>query len=231
VSVALDSGGPAAVRDFIRPAEPIQMMPEIQDIMGWDNDLVSHAGTPTYPNLIDEKHIVAELYNITNVPMAVWIDEEGRIVRPAESAGASDGFRSMDRATFKMTSEAAAGGKSLRTQYVNALRDWVAKGSQSAYALAPEEAAGRIAGPSATDALSSANFRLAQYLHQRGHTADAMPYFLEARRLCPERWHYLRQTLEIEEAGKGSGPEFFAAIDALGERSFYHPADLKAAAK
>jgi len=219
------------VRDFIRPAAPTEMIPEMRDLMGWDTELFSRAGAPAYPNLIDEKHVVAELYNMTNVPMAVWIDEAGRIVRPAEAAGASDSFRSMDRATFKMTPEGATRSKASRTAYVNALRDWVAKGDQSAYALAPAEAASRIAGPSPTDALSSANFRLAQYLHERGHTAEAMPHFLEARRLCPERWHYLRQTLEIEELGKGSGPEFFAAIDALGERSFYHPVDLKASPK
>ena len=215
------------MRDFIRPAEPTQMMTEIQDIMGWSEDLRRRAAMPTYVNLIDDKHIVAELYHITNVPMAVWIDEQGRIVRPAETAGASDGFRTMDRATFKMDGAVADRGKASRTEYVNALRDWVANGDRSAYALNPEETARRVEGPSENDALSSANFRLGLYLREQGYTADAMCYFVEARRLSPERWHYLRQTLEIEETGKGSGPEFFAAVDSLAERPFYRPPDLK----
>ena len=57
------------------------------------------AAKPTYPTLIDREHRLAELYGIVNVPQAVWIDEAGRIVRPAESAGAYEGFRQMNRAT------------------------------------------------------------------------------------------------------------------------------------
>ena len=36
---------------------------------------------PSYPALIDRDHRVADLYNMVNVPQAVWIDEEGHIVR------------------------------------------------------------------------------------------------------------------------------------------------------
>ena len=50
------------------------------------------AASPTYPCLIDREHRVAELYHLVNVPQAVWIDEEGRIVRPPENAGSTDGF-------------------------------------------------------------------------------------------------------------------------------------------
>ena len=80
--------------------------------MGWGVDLCAKAAVPTYPCLIDEGHVVAELYNMTNVPMAVWIDEQGQIVRPVEAAGASDGFRTMDRATFAMKPEGAETGNS-----------------------------------------------------------------------------------------------------------------------
>jgi alkyl hydroperoxide reductase subunit AhpC len=60
------------------------------------------AAKPTYPTLIDREHRLAELYGIVNVPQAVWIDEAGRIVRPAEPAGAYEGFRQMNRATREM---------------------------------------------------------------------------------------------------------------------------------
>jgi hypothetical protein len=181
--------------------------------------------------LIDEKHIVAELYNMTNVPMAVWIDESGRVVRPAEPAGATDGFRSMDRSTFQMDRETAEKGRTARKRYVDALRDWVEKGDVSAYALRPEEIRGRIGGLSETDALAAANFRLGHHLRQLGFSDDARRYFSEARRLCPERWNYVRQALELEESGKASGPEFFAAVDALGERPYYPPVLWEASRK
>jgi len=51
---------------------------------------------------------------MVNVPTAVWIDEQGSIVRPAESAGASDGFRFMDRQTFEIPRDAAEVGKRTR---------------------------------------------------------------------------------------------------------------------
>ena len=47
--------------------------------MGWDDDFTSRAGVPQYPCLIDQKHIVGELYEFINVPMVVWIDEKGRV--------------------------------------------------------------------------------------------------------------------------------------------------------
>ena len=123
LSVAFDSGGTAAVRDWIKPAEPVRIEPLFQEIMGWDAALCDRAASPTYPNLIDERHVVAELYNMTNVPMAVWIDERGNIVRPAESAGSSDGFRSMDRSTFQMKKDAAERGRAIRKSYVDAIRE------------------------------------------------------------------------------------------------------------
>ena len=49
------------------------------------------AASPTYPCLIDRDHRLADLYNMVNVPQAVWIDEAGRVVRPAEAAGARGG--------------------------------------------------------------------------------------------------------------------------------------------
>jgi hypothetical protein len=231
LSIAFDTGGVAAVREYIRPAQPLQMAPEILDIMGWNAAEYARAAAPTYPNLIDEQHIVAELYNMNNVPMAVWIDERGHIVRPAEPAGASDGFRTMDRATFKMAKEVADQGRITRKRYVDALRDWVAKGDASEYVLSPEEIRARIHAPSDSDAMATANFRLGQWLYSNGHADAAHRYLVKARELSPERWHYFRQTLELEEVGKASGPQFFGAVDALGNRPYYPPIELKSLRK
>ena len=225
ISVAFDTGGTAAVKDWIRPAS-VQLPKELLDIMGWEEALSAKAATPTYPCLIDEKHIVAELYNMVNVPSAVWINEQGRIVRPTESAGTSDGFRTMDRTTFQMAPEIAVQGKQVRSTYINALRDWVAKGDASQYALSPEEVRRWLQGPTESDALATANFRLGQYLYQQGHHQDAKRYFSEAQRLRPESWNFRRQRLELEAVGNASGPEFWAAVDALGNKPYYPQAKL-----
>ena len=194
--------------------------------MGWEDALGAKAATPTYPCLIDEKHIVAELYNMVDVPSAVALSEQGRIVRPTESAGSSDGFRTMDRTTFQMAPEVAAAGKRIRKTYVDALRDWAAKGDASQYVLSPDEVRQRMQGPTDSDAIATANFRLGQYLYQQGHHQDAKRYFNEAQRLRPESWNFRRQRLELEAVGNASGPEFWTAVDALGSKAYYPQAKL-----
>ena len=158
--------------------------------------------------------------------MAVWIDEQGYIVRPVEPAGASDGFRKMDRATFSMPAELAENGRATRMSYVDAVRDWVKNGSASAYCLSPDQARTRIEAPSSNEALANANFRLGQYLLSQGNNAEAQHYFDIAKNLCPQSWHFVRQALEMVGVGNASGPEFFAAVDALGDRPYYAPMEL-----
>ena len=204
ISVALDSGGTATTEQWISKAKT------------------------TYPCLIDERHLTAELYGVVNVSSAVWIDEVGRIVRPAETAGTSDAFRTqLDRTTKQMSAPGMAERERVRGAYLNALRDWAAAGSASAYALPEAAARRRLPLPAEAHALAAANFRLGQYLHASGHAQAAAPYMAEARRLHPESWSYRRQTWELEEPGKAGGPEFWAAVDALGDRPYYQPTVLE----
>ena len=204
VSVALDSGGPAKTEQWIRAAKA------------------------TYPCLIDERHVTAELYGVVNVSSAVWIDESGRIVRPAETAVTSDAFRTqLDRATKQMSPAGMAERERVRGAYLGALRDWTAAGPASPYALPEDKARRRLPLPSAEHALAAANFRLGQYLHARGHAQAAAPYLAAACRLHPESWSLRRQTWELEEPGKAGGPEFWAAVDALGDKPYYPPTVLE----
>jgi hypothetical protein len=219
------------VREFIRPAEPIVVPAPMREIMSWSAEQYDRAATPTYPCLIDEHHVVAELYDMPNVPMAVWIDEAGRIVRPAEAAGASDGFRKMDRGTMTMPKDVAAAGRALRARYVAAIRDWVEYGADSIYALSPDEVRERAAGPSESDVRAAASFRLANYFRERGEVERAQRWFDEAKTLAPDRWTFFRQALQLEEKGKASGPEFLARVAALGERSYYPEVTLERASR
>ncbi len=215
------------MREFIRPPEPIVVPPMMRAIGSWSAEQYDAAAAPTYPCLIDEKHVVAELYDMPNVPMAVWIDESGQIVRPAEAAGVSDGFRKLDRETLTMPKDVADAGRAARARYTSAIRDWIEHGAASRYAFSPGEARERIAGPSTADAQAAANFRLGQYLRTNGDPQLAKPWFDEAKRLAPDRWTFFRQALHLEETGKASGREFRQRVAALGERPYYAPVVLE----
>ena len=41
----------------------------------------------SYWQLIDAEHRLEDLYNLVNVPQAIWIDEQGRIARPPRDGG------------------------------------------------------------------------------------------------------------------------------------------------
>jgi hypothetical protein len=198
LAVALDSGGARTTAPWI------------------------HAAKATYPCLIDERHVVADLYGMVNVPNAVWIDENGRIVRPAETAGSSDAFRSeLDRTTKQMSAAGLAERERTRSAYFAAVRDWARKGPASAFALPRDEARRRLPGRTDDHARAAVNFRVGQHLHALGEREAALPYLAEARRLHPESWSYRRQTWELEEPGKAGSPTFWAAVDALGDRPYY----------
>jgi len=92
--------------------------------------------------------------------------------------------------------------------------------------LSPDEVRARIEPPSSNETLANANFRLGQYLLTQGNNAEAQRYFDMAKKLCPESWHFVRQALEMISVGNASGPEFFAAVDALGDRPYYAPVEL-----
>ena len=202
----------------------------MRDIMGWDASLWSRASVPAYPCLIDQNHVVAELYDMVNVPTAVWIDESGRMVRPPEPAGSSDGFRAMDPTTFQIPKEAAEDGKRRRQVYVGALRDWIEKGSASVHALSADEVRRRTRGPTREHALAAANFRIGAYLHRTGHPEESQKYLDEALRLRPESWDYRRQQIVLSDPALtgqfAATPEYWQAVMALGDGFYYPPIEM-----
>ena len=158
---------------------------------------------------------------MVNVPTAVWIDERGKIVRPSEPAGVSDAFRKMNRTNFSIPADAMSELQAKRKAYQDALRDWVANGPKSRFALSEAEVLKRMHTPDDAHVRAAANFRLGEYLYEKGHSEAAQKYFEEAKRLRPESWNYKRQAWALEDPMKAGGPEFWAAVDSLGEGKYY----------
>jgi len=148
----------------------------------------------TYTTLIDEQHSVSSAYNFINVPMGIWVDERGRVVRPAEPAWTTD-------STLKV------GDKAIVTEgkpYLAALRDWVAKGEKSTFVLSDDEFSKRVKPRSANDMEADASFKLAVYFHDHNQPELAAKYWTRAQQLNPEDWNYHRQEWSFtpNEAGK-----------------------------
>lgn len=184
------------------------------------------AAAPSYPCLVDREHRVAELYNMVNVPTAVWIDERGRMVRPPENAGSSDAWRRADRATGKLPDDAVAERTRIKTAYFDAARDWAIRGAASAYALDEQGVLARLHLPDPAIAEAHAHFRLAQTLVQDGRVDEANTHFAAASRLHPDSWAIWRQALPKGPNGIAGGPEFMRRVDALGDRPYYPPVEL-----
>jgi hypothetical protein len=185
------------------------------------------AARPTYPTLIDRDHRLAELYHLVNVPQAVWIDERGRIVRPAESAGAYEGFRAMNRATREMPEDAATLTARAKALYLDAIRDWVRRGPDSAHAFDARRARAHVAVPSGDTARAHAMFRLGQILLRRGDRDEGDRRLREASALHPASWCIWRQHAGVTEAGLAAQPDFWARVDALGPNRDYARVDME----
>jgi hypothetical protein len=186
------------------------------------------AAQPEHPSLIDRDHRVAGLYNMINVPQAVWIDERGRVVRPVETAGVGEAFRhAMDRSTGVMTADAVARNTAMRAAYIAALRDWVEKGAASRHVFDAAAARARVILPDDNIAAAHVQFSLAQALLRRDRTEEAAIPIAEARRLHPESWTIWRQTAAKNARGLATHAAFFARVDAAPAGGFYQPVDME----
>jgi hypothetical protein len=197
VTVGLDTLGDAGCRAFIEAAKP------------------------THPSLIDRHHVLAELLGVVNIPSSVWIDENGMIVRPAEAAPAPPQPSSGPRlplpsdAPQRMVEMMAEAAKIRRDTegYHSALRDWVANGADSRFALSPDEVIDRSRPRDTDKARGHAHFQLAAQLEIDGHHAAAVQHFREAHRLVPDNWTFRRQAWSLEKVGDGALARFWQGPD------------------
>ena len=176
-----------------------------------------------YWTLIDSGHRVSALYGMVNVPEAVWIDERGIIVRPAETAGATEHFRRMDRTKMQLSPEDIAARAAARALYIDAVRDWAITGR---HALDPAAVARKQPRSTPEAALAHAHFRLGLWLRERGRLAASDDHLAAASRLHPESWCLWRQAADLEKVGNAVSPAFWARVDALGDKAYYPPPDI-----
>lgn len=181
----------------------------MKDAGKWITDV---APRPAYTVVIDQDHLVSKLYNMVNVPTGVWINEQGKIVRPNEVAFVDDKvkqFTGLDSAP-----------------YLNGMRDWVAKGDKSIYVMSEAELQAKLAPPDANISLAAAEFGLGEQLYKSGHTTEAIPHFKEAQRLNPKSWNYKRQAYRLSSE-KDYGTTFLEEVKkAGGSKVYYAPPEL-----
>jgi peroxiredoxin len=195
VTVALDTGGAAAARPWIEKA------------------------APRHPALLDTGHQLGARFGVVNVPNGLWIDEAGVVVRPAEPAWIEDPHASSEVAARSLD-ELPPDHRAVREQiakmaidpsiYPAMVRDWVARGRASQYALTPHEVIERARPRGREASAAAAHFELGEFLHRSGDHPAAVRHWREAHQLQPENWTYKRQAWNLET------PESVRTIEAYG---------------
>ena len=203
--------------------DPEQARPSIVD---------AHAD---YPCLVDSAHVTDELFGFVNVPNAVWIDEQGVIVRPSEPAHPgrnpfTDSFRSIDLDTLPPdVADVLREARKIRTdpdQYVAMIEDWVERGADSPYAHSPDEVVRRSRPRPRDEATAAAEFELGQHLHRAGNHPAAIPHWRNAHRLFPDNWTYKRQAWNFEDPMRQGRTDaydssWYEDIKTIGAENYY----------
>jgi hypothetical protein len=151
------------------------------------------AAAPTHPALVDTEHVVADLFNVINVPTMIWIDADLRIVRPNDVRFGTD--------TFVALTNRPSG------PFLAAIRGWVRDGTG---VLTPDDIRAHQVLPTADEQLARAEFTLAWHLHRAGRRDAAERHFLRAGELAPRDWTIRRGSLPIRGIDPMQSEEFFA---------------------
>ena len=199
-----------------------------------------------FPVVLDSAHLLGELFGVVNVPSGIWVDEDGMIVRPPETAyPAYPAFAQIDVDDPQVQATLDPGALArLRTvipyvqsmridpeAYVDALRDWVAHGSASRFALSPEEVVERSRPRPVEEAEGAAAFALGQHLHAAGHPDAAVRWFRESHRLQPDNWTYRRQAWSLVDPAQGPTEQYdgdwLSDVRRTGAENYYAPVELE----
>lgn len=208
----MDTGGAEAARKFIEAAKP------------------------EHPSLIDQAHLLDELYGIINVPSGVWINEEGIIVRPPETSSPARPAIGRRNPPENASPEVLARFREVAKiriepeKYIAGLRDWVEKGEKSSYALSPDKVLERSRPRPPEEARAAAHFELGQYLHLQGRKEESIAEFREAHRLQPDNWTYKRQAWTLVDPTQGPNEyyegDWLKDVLKTGAENYYPPLDM-----
>ena len=169
VTVGLEMGGAEVLRPYIEDAHP------------------------EHPSLVDQTHRMDALFGVTNIPSGIWIDEDGIIVRPHESAVPPPVMRPDEDGQLQPWGMGGRFGFDA-DRYADMVRDWVRNGSDSEYALSPAEVIARSHPQTREISEAAAHFELAQHLwRQEGFSERALSHFAQAHSLQPDNITYKRQ--------------------------------------
>lgn len=170
-------------------------------------------GNATMTGLIDVNHTVSSLFQMVNVPAGVWIDETGKIARPAEVAYSQ-----------KMKNLPGSPGD---PRYVQGVRDWVEKGKKSEYVINDKNLKERLALRAPKLRMADAEFKLATYFKAQGKPDLAAKHFHEAQQLSPDNWNYHRQEWSFEPATAIT--KWLAKVRQLNGKPYYDPVEFPGA--
>jgi hypothetical protein len=175
---------------------------------------------------------------MTNAPFAIWIDEDGTVVRPAEVAFAPRAGDADRRDQSALVSQLPERMRSIidgmtanigdTERYAAAVRDWAEHGVDSVYVLSEAEVIEQSRPRPPEFGLAAAHFELAQHLHRTGFGRDAVPHFQEAHRLDPTNWSYHREALSLvdPEWGPVYERDMLSEVEAVGIETFYPALDM-----
>ena len=146
---------------------------------------------------------MSSLYNLVNVPSAVWIDEVGHA-------------RRIDEGTYATTHN-LGGFEFGRTDYAPMVADWVDRGDASPHV----QQALQVAAKTSEQARAEPAFVLGGYFSSVGDDDKANHYWSQAQRLNPDSWNYHRQDWAYtpEEAGAN----WQQKVQTLGDKPYYKP--------
>ena len=147
------------------------------------------------------------MYNLVNVPSAVWIDEQGKVLRIDEGSYAT---------THKM-GDIEFG----RDDYAPMVVDWVHNGANSRYVTDATAATSQLTPKTTEAARAEPAFKLGVYFHAQGNAAKADQYWQRAQALNPDSWNYARQDWSFTP--EQANANWAAKFQTLEGKPYYKP--------
>jgi peroxiredoxin len=136
---------------------------------------------------VDTQHRLSDVFGVVQVPATVWLDEQGRVVKPPTIAPGDDRWQEWTQVESAPHHEA--------------LRHWVRTGEVPEVQVSTGDDAGLRS--------ARAERRLAAWLHRNGHAEAAERHFVAAVDLAPLDFTIRRASMPLRGQDP-FGTEFFA---------------------